>query len=422
MSKDKSIFISIASYRDPELEPTIKSIIDNAKYKDRLNIKIIRQFTEEDNGSDDPVAYRDNPLVEIIDTPHNQSNGVCKIRSDLQKMYNGEDYILQLDSHHRFIKNWDVEIIKDLELLKKVNKDDKPILTAYLPSYEPGKPKESINLPWEMRFDRFLPQGPAMPKPETIDDHKELSKPVRAYMLSGHFIFADGKYYEDVLYDPGFYFHGEEISLAIRAYTHGYNLYHPHRLLAWHQYTRAGSKRHWDDSKQWDDLNSKSFARYRKLVKIDKCKKGELGKYGLGTERTLNQYIRYSGIDVTNKMIHKENLARQRAPMKYKKGEYKPGFCKKIRYCIDLYKGAVPLDDYDVWVTAFIDANGEEIHRKDYPAGEIKMLKKSVENDDNFYKIWTEFEAPTEPVEWLVWPHSESKDWCDRIVNKIQVA
>lgn len=419
MSKDKTIFISIASYRDPELEPTLKSCIEKAKFPDRLVIKVARQFTAEDRGKDDPKSFRKDKRVDITDIPHKQSDGVCKIRSDIQKMYNGEDYILQLDSHHRFVKDWDVKVIEDLESLKKKHK--KPILTAYLPSYDPDNKSSRINFPWEMRFDRFLPQGPAMPKPETIDDYKTLKEPVRASLMSGHFIFADGSFYEEVLYDPGLYFHGEEISLAIRAYTHGYDSFHPIRLIAWHHYTRAGSKRHWDDSGEWDRLNSESFARYRKLVKIDKSKKGELGPYGLGTERTLNQYIRFSGIDVTNKAIHKHNLDRQRPPMKYKKGEYKEGFCKKVRYCIDLYKGAVPLDDYDCWVTAFKDSKGEEIHRKDYPTEEIAMLKRSVENDDNFYKIWTEFEASTEPVEWLVWPHSKSKDWCDRIVNKIAV-
>lgn len=124
---------------------------------------------------------------------------------------------------------------------------------------------------------------------------------------------------------------------------------------------------------------------------------------------------------MTNKRIHKENLNRQRAPMKYKRGQYESGFCKKIRYCIDLFKGSVPLDDYDVWVTAFKDESGEEIHRKDYSSNEIKLLKNSADNDDNFYKIWAEFESPTEPVEWLVWPHSKSKEWCDRVENKIQI-
>ena len=415
-NNNKTIFISIASYRDTELAPTVQDCLAKAKNPKRLRFGIIQQFAEEDKDIDDLVEYQKDKRFNIVAIDHKKAGGVCKIRKQIQEMYDGEDYILQLDSHHRFIQDWDQVCIQELEALKK--KHEKPILTAYLPSYDPDDEKSWVQSPWEMRFDRYLPQGPAMPKPETIDDHKQLKAPVPAMFLSGHFIFADGHFYVDVPYDPELYFHGEEISLSIRAFTHGYDMFHPHKLIAWHHYTRAGSKRHWDDSGEWDRLNAKSFAKYRKLVKIDKTK--EKLTCGLGEERTLNQYIRYSGIDVTNKMVHKNNLARQRPPLKYKRGEYKTGFCKKIRYCIDLFKGSVPEDDYDVWVTAFKDSEGNEIFRKDYPADAIKRLQNSIDTDDNFYRIWSEFEAATEPVEWLVWPHSKSKDWCDRIVNKIQ--
>lgn len=422
MAKKETIFISIASYRDTELEPTIKNCMDQADDNSRLIFHIHRQFDKNDSSSmnvSKGIRQLDN--VNVIDTPASKSNGVCEIRHQLQSRYDGEDYILQLDSHHRFAKNWDRDLIDEIQALKKKHK--RPLLTAYLPSYEPGDDKKRVTSPWEMRFDRFLPQGPAMPKPETIDEFMSLKSPVRGYFLSGHFIFAEGEFYERVKYDPGLYFHGEEISLSVRAFTHGFDIFHPHRVYAWHHYTRSGSKRHWDDNKKWDEMNKKSFARYRRLVGIDPIdKKDPIGEYGLGTERTMAQYTRYSGIDLKNKRIHQHNLDRQRPPLKYGKGEYKSKFCKKIRYCIDLYKGSVPLSDYDVWVTAFKDEQGDEIYRKDYSTNEISMLKDSVDNDDNFYKIWAEFESPTEPVEWLVWPHSKSKDWCERIVNQISIA
>ena len=42
------IFVQIASYRDPELENTIKSIIENAKKPNNLRIGICRQYHPED--------------------------------------------------------------------------------------------------------------------------------------------------------------------------------------------------------------------------------------------------------------------------------------------------------------------------------------------------------------------------------------
>lgn len=290
MSKDKSIFISIASYRDTELTPTIDDCIKNASNPERLKFSICRQYVDGDKNMDLSKKYRDDKRFTVRDIPCSDSTGVCQIRHDIQSTYDGEDYILQLDSHHRFVDGWDDLCIKLIDELKE--QSEKPVLTAYLPSYDPDNSKNNVMTPWEMRFDRYLPQGPAMPKPETIDDYKDLKSPVRAYFLSGHFIFAEGDFYKEVIYDPELYFHGEEISLSVRAYTHGFDLYHPHVLIAWHHYTRSGSKRHWDDhSKVWDDLNNKSFAKYRKLVKIDKTSKKL--KYGLGDTRTLKQYIKY---------------------------------------------------------------------------------------------------------------------------------
>ena len=44
----------------------------------------------------------------------------------------------------------------------------------------------------------------------------------------------------NVPYDPTLYFLGEEITLAVRAYTHGYDLFHPSETIVWHEYTRNG--------------------------------------------------------------------------------------------------------------------------------------------------------------------------------------
>ena len=44
-----TIFIQIASYRDPQLIPTIKSILKTAKYPENLRFGIARQYHPEDN-------------------------------------------------------------------------------------------------------------------------------------------------------------------------------------------------------------------------------------------------------------------------------------------------------------------------------------------------------------------------------------
>ena len=43
----------------------------------------------------------------IIDIDYKDSQGVCWARNTIQQYYEDEEYTLQLDSHHRFVPNWD---------------------------------------------------------------------------------------------------------------------------------------------------------------------------------------------------------------------------------------------------------------------------------------------------------------------------
>ena len=48
MSKTKdTIFVQIASYRDPELVPTLDNLLENANNADNLRICIAFQYSEE---------------------------------------------------------------------------------------------------------------------------------------------------------------------------------------------------------------------------------------------------------------------------------------------------------------------------------------------------------------------------------------
>ena len=48
MAKNQTIFVNIASYRDPELLPTLKDCIAQAKYPERLRFGICWQRHKDD--------------------------------------------------------------------------------------------------------------------------------------------------------------------------------------------------------------------------------------------------------------------------------------------------------------------------------------------------------------------------------------
>jgi len=406
------IFVQIASYRDPELLPTIRDCISKAKHPENLTFGICWQRDENESMEE----FANDERFKILDYHWSKSKGLCWARSEIQKLWNEEEYTLQLDSHHRFLQDWDVELIE----MMKLTGSKKPIITAYAGMYEP-KTNKLLNVePYKMVASNFTPGGTIMFRPHEIPNWKELDKPIPARFVSGHFFFTIGKHCEEYKYDPNIYFAGDEISLSIRSYTLGYDLFHPHKTVVWHEYTREGKKRHWDDSQDWKEKDDASYARFRKLFGMDPgcgpCQRKALAPYAFGTVRSLEDFERYAGLKFSTRQIHKETLDNKFPPIK---GDYESGLASNQKHCIDVYRGSLTETDYDSFAVAFLDENGEDIYRKDCDKMEINSVM-NLDHNDKFIHIWRDFEAVERPVSWRVWPHSISKGWMERIEQKIQ--
>ncbi|WP_420814703.1 GlcNAc-transferase family protein [Paraburkholderia susongensis] len=332
-----SIFVQIASYRDSQLIPTLLDLINKAKTPDWLRIVVCWQHAPDEtlggfwrqgfgkwraetasNWTIQHLDYR-GAKVELIDVPHMMTQGACWARNLLQQRYGGERYTLQLDSHHRFVERWDTQLIDTLELLR--GESPKPMLTAYLPGFDPANDAHLRGDPQCLNFDRFGTEGVVTFRGKRLPAGKARQHPVRARFYSGHFTFADGHFAEAVQHDPDYFFLGEEISISVRAFTHGYDLYHPHYLIAWHEYTRRHRVKMWDDhtsqakqrgeiDEHWSERNARAYRRNRALLGIDgeTYTQQEFGKYGLGNERTLAEYETYAGISFTCRGVHEATL------------------------------------------------------------------------------------------------------------------
>ena len=411
-----TIFIQIAAYRDPQLVPTLDDCIAKAKFPENLRFGICWQHDSEESLG----KYQKDKRFRIVDVPFEKSQGACWARNQLQQKYKNETYTLQLDSHHRFIQDWDVELIKMLESLRSA-KCKKPVLTSYISSWDPDNdPNGRVNVPWGMNFDRFTPEGVVFFLPANIPDFKDLKKPVRARFYSAHFCFADGSFCKEVPHDPDYYFHGEEISIAVRAFTHGYDLFHPHKIIAWHEYTRKGRTKQWDDDKTWHEKNVRCHKRNRILLGMEpNIDNIDFGIYGLGKKRTLKDYEKYAGVQFKTRAVQQYTLDKNYPPNPTFKSEklYQDSFLKIFRHCIDIQYAQVPENDYEFWVVAFHGPNGENIFRKDADRNEINRM---MQDKDKYCKIWREFNAEEIPAYSVVWPYSKSKGWCDQIKQIIK--
>lgn len=92
-------------------------------------------------------------------------------------------------------------------------------------------------------------------------------------------------------FDPEVYFFADEVAVALRAYTHGYDPFHPHVVLGWHLYDRQTRGTHWADHPDWQKRNQVSVDRLRQLFA------GTMrDEYGLGTRRTISDYESYAQV------------------------------------------------------------------------------------------------------------------------------
>lgn len=396
----------MASYRDPELGATLDDLLKQAEKPNNLHICICFQYHPDDKFNKDIDKYRKDKRFTILDVLYSDTQGTCWARNQIQQQYKGETYTLQLDSHHRFAKNWD-KIAKDM--YKKLKKEGykKPLLTAYIPSYNPeNDPQERAQEPWELTFDRFIPEGAIFMMPQTMHD---TTKPKLGRFFSAHFAFTTGDHVLEVPHDPNYYFHGEEISLAVRSWTHGYDIFYPNKIIAWHEYTRKGRTKHWDDDKQWIQRNNSSHARNRQLLGVDgeictPCNKKTFEKYGLGTERTLEEYELFAGIRFKDRALTQRVVNKQPPP-----GLPEDIYFHKFKHCIDQHVGSYGNRDYTFMAVILKDGNDQELFRKDLQKNELDAFFRSGEE---WHKIWVEYNGPL-PHKWIVWPYSEKHGWTE---------
>ena len=410
-NKQETIFIQIASYRDPELVPTLTNLLENAKYPERLHICIAFQYSEEDTFTKDIEIFSEDDNITILRIPYKEAVSACWARNKIQQEYKGETYTLQLDSHHRFVPNWDEECIKMLKGLQKQGYK-KPLLTSYVPSYQPDKdPEGRAKEPWGMNFDRFTPEGIVFFLPYHIKE--DIKDPIPARFFSAHFAFTLGKHCEEVPHDPQFYFHGEEITLAVRSFTHGYDLFHPNKIIAYHEYTRNGRTKQWDDDPTWVNKNNVTHARVRQLLGVDAevctpCNKNSFKKYGLGEERTLKDYETYAGIRFKDRAISEHCSTYQTPP-----GSKDHEFISKFKHPLPVDVNRFNKNDYTFAAVICEDENGKESFRRDYTS-----WNEMIKNKDLVIPIEANIKKPNKII---IWAYSKEEGWAERVDTPLNV-
>jgi hypothetical protein len=296
-----SIFISIASYCDPELTRTIKSAISNAVNPDQLYFSVVVQDFK-DNTPD--LSWV--PNLSLITMHPSEARGAGYARSIAMKSYNNQEYFLQIDSHTLFEKDWDLMCIDEHNKAKNVANNDKIILSSF-PAPFTIEPDGSI---FFIKNDKRKPAYATKQKPlftrrnnwtaqrvEFSDRQKKY--PEESTTVLAGFIFTTGNIVDEVPYDPDISFFGEELCFAVRSWTRGWDIYSPSKVILYHFYLRPEYKKVWDAEKfktvSWKHLEAKSWEKQKIIL----CGL-ESGIYGVGSARALEDYEKITGVNFKN--------------------------------------------------------------------------------------------------------------------------
>ena len=293
-----SIFVSVASYRDDQLKKTIESLIKNSENPKELRVVILSQDKKKSHPS-----FPEYENVEVIEMDFREARGAGYARKILMDQYRGEEFFFQIDSHERFSPFWDTKMIKMFHEISKESGTNKIILSQYPGPYIPHSdgrdhyPKNDDEF-WSRPTWTAVKNNWHGSWTGSRVDLKDKTKPQESHSILAGYIFALGSFVEEIPYDDRISFMGEELCVAIRAFTRGWKIYAPNEMLVWHFYTRKDRVKPWsqmDDlarNVNWIDLEMDSKKMQEKVLRgIEK------GVYGIGDQKKYLEYQELVGVN-----------------------------------------------------------------------------------------------------------------------------
>jgi hypothetical protein len=296
------IFVSLASYRDQFLPFTIESVLSQAIHPERLTFGICWQADE----SESLERYIEDPRFRIRKYPYYSSLGYGWARAEIQKLYGGEEYHLLIDSHSYLAQGWDENLIAQLE--GKPGK--KPLLTTSSPPFTYDADGHVV-IPWRgteldgvplMKCERLMPAG-------WIDIQMSRERKSEPHQKTGlvccNFVFTHGRWIREVPEDPAMINAGHESALSVRTFTHGYDMYLPDEIQVWHldysNYPDGKRNKVWEaKSDSWQTEGTTNMLRRLHVLFYGRGDASILGRYRLGTERTVAEWAQTIGLDLSD--------------------------------------------------------------------------------------------------------------------------
>jgi [Skp1-protein]-hydroxyproline N-acetylglucosaminyltransferase len=325
--ESSKIFVSIPSFRDSETVPTLNALFATAHNPERIFCGVVLQL--EDGESHDETIWeqivslaKTNANVRYVRLHSKDAMGPCYARGLSQMLHRGEDYVLQIDAHMRFRPNWDEYLIQQHQALVDSTNNPKVMLTTYpigytLPNNIPrDETRGTVLVPWKFDDAGMLRQRGRLIKSKSEYKHSgpqpHGASPLAQHCLfAGGFNFAPSRVLTDVPYDTmglPFLFFGEELSMAVRLYTNGYDLYAPRETVCYHLWSRSHRPTPRIGSKEKEQEKSRQKTESQAIVVKQLLGDPSMvgAALGLGCERTAEEFADRLGVNFAQQNFVRE--------------------------------------------------------------------------------------------------------------------
>lgn len=256
----KTIFVSVASYRDSQCKETLQELFSKAKNPNNLTVGICDQSNKKDEECGVIKKYKDQ--IRTIKLAPEEAHGPLYARALITTLYHNEDYFLQIDSHTRCDKDWDVNLIAQIEELKGKG-INKPVITSY-----PKDVKDRFN---KLNFQLCKTINTNGGYPAQFDSVAKINGDVfkKQMIIAAGFTFTIGDFIQDVRYPASLagIFNGEEVLLSYYAYCKGYDVFSQKKNCIFHNYSQKGRKIYSNDNvKKNKDVEKNSMQKLLELL------------------------------------------------------------------------------------------------------------------------------------------------------------
>ncbi|CAB9506543.1 Glycosyltransferase (GlcNAc) [Seminavis robusta] len=351
---DGSIFLSLASYRDENCLATMSQAYQKAKYADKLFVGLIQQRCYKDcrtgimedgksrpQPEPDPDCHKDF-CASTIGKPHCQAGriralhiqepdslGPYMARYFASKLWSGEEWFMQIDSHMTFAQDWDHISIDGLQKAPS----QKPVLSHYPPPHLQDL-KQFETKPSSRICGPIFTSETIRLEGSLVYDHEKLSTPRFSPFTGAGYFVAHSSFLKEVPFDPflPWIFMGEEIIMSSRLWTSGYDMFSPAQAVVGHIYFRRHQPKFWESVHRaftpgvHNPLEELILDRIKCQLGFPEASRDMIPKslltavhhYTMGKVRPLHDYMKMIGMNAATKEV---------TPMKWcEQGQPPPGF------------------------------------------------------------------------------------------------